>query len=130
MNKSIQKIGFLLALALLVWVVKFFENGGATNSASGEYLNRHPKNLIYTKHARCRMDCRHFTEKEVREILSNGKINVQKSRPNDTPCPTVAMEGTTSDGQSARMIFASCNANEVKVVTCIDLDKDYTCHCD
>jgi hypothetical protein len=35
---------------------------------NGDILNRHA-HLIYTHHARCRMDCRHINEKEVKEIL-------------------------------------------------------------
>src|ERR1043165_9799367 len=32
-------------------------------------LNRNPTSIHYSKHARCRMDCRHISESEVREIL-------------------------------------------------------------
>ena len=31
--------------------------------------------IAYTKHARCRMDCRQIDEQEVKEIVQNGKIN-------------------------------------------------------
>lgn len=84
--------------------------------------------LIYTKHARCRMDCRHIDEAEIQEILRNGKINYQKSEPDSKPDPKFALEGITRDRQSVRIIFAPSKRGMV-VVTCIDLDEEWTCHC-
>ncbi len=85
--------------------------------------------LIYTKHAKCRMDCRTISEAEVRKILQTGKVNERKSKPNDSPCPTYAIEGDTNDGQNVRIVFADC-ANVTKVITTIDLDKKYQCYCE
>ena len=45
------------------------------NAADEDVIDRHPGKLIYTKHARCRMDCRHIDESEVDEIMANGRIN-------------------------------------------------------
>jgi hypothetical protein len=103
--------------------------------------NRHPQEVVgrgfdrsvswieYTRHARCRMECRHITQKEVEDIMKNGMINYRKSDANDLPCPTYALEGYTSeDNQHVRIVFAQCN-NKTKVVTCIDLDHDYPCAC-
>jgi len=84
--------------------------------------------LIYTKHARCRMDCRHIDEMEVKDILQNGKINYQKSDPDSKPDPKFALEGITRDHQSVRIIFAPSKRGMV-VITCIDLDDEWTCHC-
>ncbi len=92
-------------------------------------VNRHPKNIHYTKHAKCRMDCRHFTKQEVAEILEKGKINFDKSKDRAGKCPTYALEGETSDGQHARMVFSFCGKEEVDVVTVIDLDTDWDCNC-
>lgn len=89
-------------------------------------LNAH---LIITKHAKCRMDCRHIDESEIREIIRDGTINERKSNLNDSPCPTYAIEGKSHDNQQLRIVFAKCD-NEVKVVTCIDLKNDYTCDCE
>lgn len=92
-------------------------------------LDRYAGHLQYTKHARCRMDCRHITTNEVRDILLHGMVNGGKSDPGDRPCPTYALEGyTLSDHQHVRIIFAQCNRT-VRVVTCIDLDHDFTCNC-
>ncbi|WPQ62468.1 DUF4258 domain-containing protein [Chitinophaga sancti] len=90
-------------------------------------LDRHAR-LTYTKHARCRMDCRQITEREVAEILETGQINTEKSNPRDLPCPTYALEGYSDDGQHLRIVFAPCSG-ETKVVTCIDLDKEWQCDC-
>ena len=86
--------------------------------------------LVYTKHARCRMDCRSVTEAEVNEILETGHVNTRKSDPDDTPCPTEAVEGRSSEGQSIRVVVAHCGDVD-KVVTVIDLemDKDPNCRC-
>lgn len=91
-------------------------------------FNRRVSYLEYTKHARCRMDCRHITQSEVEEILQGGTINDRKSDMNSTPCPTYAVEGTTSENQRLRIVFAQCD-NETKVVTCIDLGTEWECHC-
>ena len=85
--------------------------------------------LIYTKHARCRMDCRHISEADIKEVLREGHINEAKSQQNQTPCPTYAIEDNrNSDGIRLRIVFAKCD-NEVKVVTCIDRDDEFACDC-
>jgi hypothetical protein len=84
--------------------------------------------LYYTKHARCRMDCRNISETEVRDILQRGKENRRKSEPNAPDCPKYALEGVTKDGQKVRMIFADCN-NETRVITVIDLNNEHYCDC-
>jgi hypothetical protein len=93
-----------------------------------EPINRHEVRLVYTKHARCRMDCRHITEKEIREILEQGDINYRKSEPNSRPDPKYALDGHTVEGQSLRVVFASSDRGLV-VITCIDLDNEWQCDC-
>ena len=92
-------------------------------------INRHAK-LEYTKHAICRMECRQVTGEEVLEILAVGKINPAKSNPHDIPCPTYALEGYSTEGQHLRIIIAPCDDEHAKVITCIDLDKDWACSCE
>lgn len=94
-------------------------------------LNRNPAQINYSKHARCRMDCRHISEQEVRQILREGKINYAKSelKVKDDCKKKYAVEGYTSDNQHVRMIFAPCS-DEVTVVTVIDLDKEWVCNCE
>jgi hypothetical protein len=84
--------------------------------------------LIYTKHALCRMDCRHIDESEILEILNEGNINARKSDENDKPCPTYAYEGYSHDNQHLRIVIARCDEGE-KVITCIDLENEFQCDC-
>ena len=86
------------------------------------------KELILTKHARCRMDCRQIDAFEVNEILTYGQINQRKSQPDASPCPKYAIEGESRDGQTVRAVIADCDRN-VKLVTVIDLDNHYKCSC-
>lgn len=92
---------------------------------------RHHK-LIFTKHARCRMECREITEAEVEYILVNGVINEQKSKEEDAEaaghCPTYALEGKTQDGQQVRIVFGACD-KITKVITAIDLGEEHVCDC-
>ena len=96
--------------------------------AGDQILTYYGKKLIYTHHAKCRMDCRYISKKEVGEVLKNGKINKRKSNPNDPRCPTVALEKVTSDGQTVRIIVADCD-EVAKLVTVIDLKNKYNCVC-
>lgn len=101
------------------------DNGSA---AGDDVIDRHPGKLIYTKHARCRMDCRHIDEAEVEEILANGRINYRKSEPAGRPDPKYALEGNTRDGQQVRIIFAPAKRGMV-VITVIDLANEWSCNC-
>jgi hypothetical protein len=93
-------------------------------------LNRNPSHINYSKHARCRMDCRHIDEAEVQQILKDGKINYNKSELQGDDCKKkYAVEGITKDDQKVRIIFAPCS-DEVTVVTVIDLGKEWVCDCE
>ena len=104
------------------------ERAPGNGSAGSEVINRHPDHLIYTKHARCRMDCRHIDEAEVQEILLQGRINYRKSEPAGRPDPKYALEGTTRDGQQVRIVFAPAKRGMV-VITVIDLGTEWSCDC-
>jgi len=91
-------------------------------------LNRNPAQFHYSKHARCRMDCRHIDEAEIKDILQNGTINYHKSELNADAChQKYAVEGYAKD-QHLRIIFAPCGV-VMTVVTCIDLANEWECHC-
>ncbi len=86
--------------------------------------------LKYSKHARCRMDCRMVDESEVKEMLQTGTINYSKSYLSGDDCnKKYAVEGVSHDEQHLRIIFAPCGQT-ITVVTVIDLDTDWTCHCE
>jgi Domain of unknown function (DUF4258) len=84
--------------------------------------------LIYTKHARCRMECRHINEQEIKEVLAENHINMRKSNPNDPRGATYAYEGQTHENQHLRIIIDKAQT-AWKVVTCIDLDHEFECDC-
>jgi hypothetical protein len=98
-------------------------------TAEGEW--RHHK-IIYTSHARCRMECREISENEVEYILANGTINEEKSREENEEasghCLTYALEGDTKDGQHVRIVFGACD-KITKVITAIDLGVEHVCNC-
>ena len=74
------------------------------------------------------MDCRHITEKEIREVLERGDINYPKSEPNGYPDPKYAFEAYTDEGQHLRVVFAP-ESDRLVVVTCIDLNSEWPCQC-
>lgn len=87
------------------------------------------KEVILTKHAKCRMDCRKISNAEVQEVIREGKENKRKSNPNDPRCPTIALEDWTKDGQLVRIIVANCD-DVAKLVTVIDLNNEDNCVCE
>ena len=131
----------LIVLALAVVFIRMCRTG---SFSSADYPNqktspergvnrnrgfdRRTSFLEYTPHAQCRMDCRHINKEEVEEIMHTGKINYRKSEAHARPCPTYALEGTTHDNQRIRIVFAQCDF-KTKVVTTIDLDRDWICDC-
>ena len=135
MNKKYFPILVLLAAALLFfWVKKNQRGGGIKNNnrvetSTGTYqkLNRNIKNIVYSKHARCRMNCRFINESEVKEILQDGVLNEDKIEVS-AKGKSYPLEGRTHDGQRVRIVFAP-QGEKLVVVTVIDLEKDYKCDC-
>lgn len=91
-------------------------------------FNRTLRPLIFTKHAKCRMECRQIDEMEVEEILTSGVINYDKTDIQSKPDPKYALEGRTRDNQQVRIVFAPSQKGMV-VITCIDLEKEWSCNC-
>lgn len=91
-------------------------------------FDRRTSYLDYSNHAKCRMQCRKISQSEVEQIMQGGKINYNKSDIQNTRCPRYAVEGITSDEQQVRIVFAQCN-DKTTVVTVIDLDTEWSCHC-
>ena len=89
-------------------------------------LAAHP--LDYTHHAQCRMDCRHITAADIENTLTKGTRDPSRSR-DDGRCPSHALEAQMADGRELRVVFAGC-ADETRVVTAIDLSRDWPCACD
>lgn len=101
----------------------------ATNPSDRDKgFDRRTTLLEYSHHAKCRMKCRKISQAEVEEIMRNGKINYVKSDLQNARCPRYAVEGVTNDDQRVRIVYAQCNEKTV-VVTVIDLETDFECHC-
>ena len=137
----------LLCAALLFWYVKSHQRGHNTvpssqqtdnritisplsppsdNPNRDEGLDRRTSHIFYSKHARCRMECRHIDETEIKEILEKGEINYSKIE-SDARGKTYPLEGVTHD-HHLRVVFAPKD-DGILVVTCIDLDRDWPCDC-
>ena len=132
MNIKLNRQSKSLLVMVFVALVYFIYNRYSktiTNNVSGTEVSYDFNNLIYTKHALCRMECREVRKDEIRQIIEMNKVNKNKSDYTDKPCPTLAYEGVSDDGQHLRIIIANCD-NASKVVTAIDLDNEYNCHCD
>ncbi len=109
-------------MACIKLYVSYKKNYGSSNNTE---FNRNEK-LVLTKHARCRMDCRHITENEIEEIVHDGKINDDKSETSQSHSSKYALEGYTKLNQHLRIVVTPENDGLV-VITCIDLDKEWTC---
>jgi hypothetical protein len=125
----------LIAAALLLFWVKKNQRGKPTHIpvnievpvSTSEPIDRKTTHIIYSRHARCRMDCRHIDESEVKEVLEKGEINYNKIE-EDEKGKSYPLEAVTHDGQHVRIVFAP-HENELVVVTVIDLDREWQCNC-
>lgn len=81
----------------------------------------------FTKHARCRMKCRHISQEEVKEIVQRVEVNYRKSELDAAEGPKYALEGITSgDRQHVRIIVAP-KKRHLTIVTVIDLENEWEC---
>ncbi len=135
MNKKyFPYLALLVAILLFIWVknnqrgqVKNTTETAQTNPSNADGFDRSISHIVYSKHARCRMECRHIDESEVKEILASGTINYNKIE-EDAKGKTYPLEGVTHDKQHVRIVFAP-HQNELVVVTVIDLDTEWQCNC-
>ncbi|RYD98628.1 MAG: DUF4258 domain-containing protein [Sphingobacteriales bacterium] len=122
-----RAISVIIILLLLAGAWLFRNSNRLPGNGSQKII---PANaaLSFTKHASCRMACRGITETAIREVLAEGSINSRKSDPDDSPCPTYAIEDRVKNGQLLRIVFGVCG-QQVKVITCIDLEQEQDCDC-
>jgi len=147
MNVQLKKaapIILIAILAVLLLIVRQCKHEAATRSRAtvtnkdtnkdqgttdrNKGFDRRVSYLEYSKHAKCRMECRRISQSEVEEIMQDGKINYDKSDLQNARCPRYALEGITADNQKVRIVFAQCN-EKTEVVTVIDLDTEWSCDC-
>ncbi|HSN10141.1 MAG TPA: DUF4258 domain-containing protein [Hanamia sp.] len=89
---------------------------------------RNTNHLILTRHVKCRMDCRHITEDEIKEILKEGSVNYAKSGIGSKGDSTFALEGYSHENQHIRVVVAP-ESDGLVVITCIDLGHEWPCNC-
>jgi hypothetical protein len=106
----------------------FEKNTAGRENFSTTDLSYNGQKVKVSKHGRCRMDCRNLDAYEIQELIDRGRKNPKKSNSTSKPCPTIALEGVTSDGQNARVVLGLCD-NDYKIVTVIDLKNDWKCDC-
>lgn len=136
-QRGLRQGALLFARSLLVFSLWACDPGSAPPSTKVEdkpesaaaLATLAEKPIAYTRHARCRMACRKVSEAEVKETLREGRINWAKTRTNDQPCPSFAVEDRSRDGQLLRVVYAAC-AKQTRVITAIDLETDHPCNCD
>lgn len=123
-----------MAAALFFYWIKTKQRGGNdSNRVKIEKeadipFSRNVSQLIYSKHAKCRMGCRNIDESEVRDILAKGTINTARIEASEKGV-SYPLEGNTKDGQHVRIVFAPKSGGKMVVVTVIDLEKEYECNC-
>ena len=117
-NKFLRYAAIVVIACFYLWI----EYQEASFKVPGVTTNE----VIYTKHALCRLDCRQISKAEVLSTINNGEINHRKSEPDSLPCPKYAYE---VDGKkNLRIVVAAC-PSKTKIITAIDLDREFNCHC-
>ena len=125
MNKKYLILAGLIIIIILG--IHFGKTSFLHPSSSAEPF-RETGHLILTKHVKCRMDCRHITTEELKEIIHEGNVNYTKSGKGSKGDATYALEGYSDEHQHLRVVVAPENDGLV-VITCIDLDKEWPCNC-
>lgn len=130
-KKYFPILALLAAIVFYVWVKKNQRGnmlpGPATVTVEAKPFpfNRDTSILVFSKHAKCRMECRHIDEDEVKDILLNGKLDETRIDSTDKGL-TYPLEGLTKDKQYVRIVFAPKKTQTV-VVTVIDLENEWPC---
>lgn len=124
-NKNLLGLLLLIIIIIALW---FWNQNNFLTSSSNNNSFRNTAHLILTKHAKCRMDCRHITEEEIKEIIHDGKVNFSKSGPGKKGDETYALEGYSNERQHLRIVVAP-ESDGLVVITCIDLDNEWACNC-
>ncbi|MEO6584215.1 MAG: DUF4258 domain-containing protein [Ferruginibacter sp.] len=122
----VKKFAPFILLFILAFAFIWIKN---TPSAQGDEtnFNRHYNSIRYSKHALCRMDCRHIDATEIKEIIARGTVNRRRTQQSEKGT-SYALEGKTADGQNVRIIVAP-KSGDLVVVTVIDLQREWQCNC-
>ena len=130
MNKrrNIVILIIIVAVFVIIKLIAFYKQDSVRRNSSNNDTFRNTNHLILTKHAKCRMDCRHITEDEIKEIIQDGKVNEAKSGQGTRGDETYALEGYSNEHQHLRIVV-SPESDGLVVITCIDLDNEWECNC-
>lgn len=123
-NKKQQGIITIIVVFIIVILYLLF---GRENHTDGREKNFRHHKIELTAHAKCRMDCRHISEKEIKEVLQKGKINYSKTKKNAAPCPSYAVDYFVN-GKQIRIVVGDCDDKAV-IITVMDTGKNFECHC-
>jgi hypothetical protein len=118
----------LISVIILIILGIGLRRNNPFKSSASEDLFRDTRHLILTKHVKCRMDCRHITIQEIKEIIDDGNVNYSKSGQGNKGDDTYALEGYINEHQHLRVVVAP-ESDGLVVITCIDLDKEWPCNC-
>ena len=128
--KKQYRTWIILVLLVIFGILKFpgwFSASRLSDNPQASYRNT--KDLVLTKHVRCRMGCREVTLEEIKEIIEKGTVNLQKSGIGKQGDSTFALEGISHEKQHLRVVVAPKKNGELVVITCIDLEKEWPCNC-
>lgn len=129
LKKNVRR--WILLLVVVIFAVvkspEWFQKDISPQNSNASYRNT--KDLVLTKHVRCRMACREVSLEEIKEIIENGKVNYQKSGLGKKGDSTFALEGISRDKQHLRVVVAPEKDGSLVVITCIDLEKEWACNC-
>lgn len=100
-------------------------SGGAASALQAELSSRP---LDVTRHGSCRMSCRGVDDAEIRDVILHGELDPERTR-EDGPCTSYALHGRGTDGARLRVVVAGCD-DVTRLVTVVDLDRDWPCDCE
>lgn len=120
-------IGFAIGLPIMWGLMRHKNVMPMPSEIITEQVLANP--IQYSKHARCRMECRNITEDEILAVLKMGDVNYSKSEVQAKPCKKYAFEGKTTDGQELRIIVGKCEEVNT-IITAIDLGVEHECACE
>ena len=101
---------FLIALFVKKYAESTVKNNTSKSNGNHEAFRDEAAEYFFTKHTRCRMDCRNISQHEVKEIVHKANVNYTKSELDSPRGSKYALEGYTSkDNQHVRIIVALRN---------------------
>lgn len=125
----IYAVGFFIGSVMVYFIL--FRGRDRTYWLPGNRVKEEltKKKLYFPENTLCKMKCRNINEEEIKEILTNGDVNFQESDVHDAPCPSYAIEGSTSGHKELRIVFTSFDSI-TEVTTAINLaGKNDSCNC-